>query len=77
MRDDRKRQVKTTKERKGADFYKKIGAKGGEKSTTKFSSTAGSEAAKKRWADWRKKKEQEKQKGKNGKHIQDIQPTGE
>lgn len=64
---DRIRQVKTTKEKHGADHYHKIGGKGGKKSPTKFSSESGKQASLKRWADWRKK--QKEKESNSGEHI--------
>lgn len=58
--EDRKRQVKTTKENHGDDFYKKAGSAGGKKSTTKFNSDAAKKAVEARWAKYREQKEKEK-----------------
>lgn len=55
MRDDRKRQVRTTRKNHGKDFYKEIGSIGGMNSPNKFTSDSGKKAAEKRWADYRKR----------------------
>lgn len=55
MRDDRKRQVRTTRKNHGKDFYKEIGSIGGMNSPNKFTSDSGKKAAIKRWEDYRKK----------------------
>jgi len=52
-RDDRERQVKTTRERYGEDHFKKIGAEGGKKSTGKFDSERGRKAVQRRWEKYR------------------------
>lgn len=49
MKSDRKKQVKTTKERHGKDHYKKIGQKGGLNSPTRFTSETGKAHSDKRW----------------------------
>ncbi len=49
MTDDRKRQVRTTKERHGDDFYKKIGAKSSGKGQTFRDSEKARDAANRRW----------------------------
>lgn len=76
MKDDRKRQVKTTREKNGADHYQKIGGKGGKTSSGNLTPEERAERAQKaaqsRWGKYR-----EKQKGENdnGEHLQDVQPT--
>lgn len=57
---DRIRQVKTTKEKHGPNYYKKIGHDGGILSTTKFDSESAKAAANARW-----EKERQKNKGNN------------
>lgn len=60
LRDDRKRQVETTKARHGEDHFKKIGQKGGQNNPLKFNSETAKAAAERRWAKHRAEQSKEK-----------------
>lgn len=56
---DRKRQVATTKTKNGADFYKRIGKRGGQNNDkTRFNTETGKANAEKRWSIYREKLKQ-------------------
>jgi hypothetical protein len=50
---DEKKQVQSTRKNQGADFYKRIGSKGGQHSKTKFNSDTGRAAVLARWEKYR------------------------